>query len=122
MTIAQALDTVDRLTANQVDAGHKVAWLSTLDGTVHQEILAPHGAAGTFPGYPPGTDMDTVLLVPPPYDVVYRWYLEMLIHDANGEMTRYNNAAEKYNAALLAYADYVNRTTPVAQATPLGLV
>lgn len=41
---------------------------------------------------PEDTGEDTVLLVQPPYDELYRHYVEAQIHYANGEMERYNNA------------------------------
>ena len=34
----------------------------------------------------------------------------MQIHGVNSEVVRSNNAAAKYNAAMLSYMDYVNRT------------
>ena len=46
------------------------------------------------------------LRVPPPYDELYRFYLEAQIHYANGEMARYNNAAAQWNNAFLTYKDY----------------
>ena len=56
----------------------------------------------TFKGYPETVDLDTKLRIPWPYDEIYRWYLEMKISDANGEMVRYNNAMAKYNAYYTA--------------------
>ena len=51
----------------------------------------------------------TVLLIAWPYDEIYRWYLEMKIDDANGEMTKYNNSAAKYNMYYQAYQNACNR-------------
>lgn len=117
MTIAEAIERLDGLSCNQLDTGVKIRWLSELDGNIYREILQTHvqTAELTFQGYDGNTAMDTVLLAPPPYDQMYVWYLEMKLFDALGEMTRYNNAAQKFNTGLLAYGDYVNRTS-----TPLG--
>ena len=52
---------------------------------------------------PEDTGEDTVLLVQPPYDELYRHYVEAQIHYANGEMERYNNACAAWNNALLTY-------------------
>ena len=110
MTIREAIDLVDRLTPNQYDNEDKVRWLSTLDGMVQAEIRAEHGADEAFRGYGPECDMDgTELLVPMPYDELYRWYLEMKIADANGEIVRCNNAAEKFNRCWAAYFAACNR-------------
>ena len=63
-----------------------------------------------FAGYTPEADLDgTVLLIEWPYDEIYRWYLEMKIDDANGEMTKYNNSAAKYNMYYQAYQNAYNR-------------
>ena len=59
-----------------------------------------------------------MLRVPWPYDEIYRWYLEMKIADANGEMTRYNNAMAKYNAYYTAYQDFYNRTNMPKMTAP----
>ena len=83
MTIREALETVDRLKPNQYGSADKLRWLSDLDGTV--------------------------LLIAWPYDEIYRWYLEMKIDDANGEMTKYNNSAAKYNMYYQAYQNACNR-------------
>lgn len=138
MTIREAIEAVDRLTPNQYENIDKVRWLSELDGVVYLEIEKTHASRNpvcepwvrtrdpfdrewcgctqpvqeeqTFAGYPEAVDLDTVLRVPWPYDEIYRWYLEMKIADANGEMTRYNNAMAKYNAYYTAYQDFYNRT------------
>ena len=47
-----------------------------------------------------------LLLGQPPYDELYRHYVEAQIHYANGEMERYNNACAAWNNALLTYRDF----------------
>lgn len=139
MTIKEAIEAVDRLSPNQYENLDKVRWLSELDGVVYLEIEKPH-EKGTpvcrpwvrtrdpfdreeggcppkpeepeeaFTGYPADVDFETVLRVPWPYDEIYRWYLEMKIADAQGEMTRYNNAMAKYSAYYTAYQSFYNRS------------
>lgn len=112
MTISQAITHFDTLTPNQIGIPIKVAWLSSLDSQIHREILSTH--EGTVPvsftGYTAETDVDTPLLVPHPYDGIYRWYLEMMVWDTLSETAKYNNAAQKYNTALISYMDHINRT------------
>ena len=120
MTIAQAIAHFDALTPNQLPVPVKVRWLSQLDGLLFRETLCPGGEAG-FSGYDADTDISTVLLVEHPYDEIYRWYLEMKTWDTLGEMTKYNNATQKYNAAMVAWADEQNRNR-MPQARPLRLV
>ncbi len=112
MTIYEAIDHFDNLTHNQLPLPTKVYWLSLLDCHIHRDILSTHAdcAPANFSGYTPDTDIQTVLLVPHPYDEIYRWYLEMKTWDTLGEMAKYNNAAQKYNTLLLSFMDYINRT------------
>lgn len=114
MKIQEAMDQVDMLTANQIPGEQKIRWLSNLDKLISVEIHGGREAVGdlVFAGYSEDVDLSTELLVPEPYDEIYRWWLEMKIQDVNGEMVRYNNAANKYNMALMTYMDYVNRTYP----------
>ena len=78
---------------------------------VWHEIWSAHEmAVPAFAGYGPEADLDgTALLIGWPYDGIYRWYLEMKIDDANGEMTKYNNSAAKYNTYYQAYQNAYNR-------------
>lgn len=112
MTIDNAIGSIDRLVFNQIDRDVKIDWLSHLDGIIDLEI---HSGSETlkdieFQGYDKDTDPDKELLCVWPYDEVYLYYLEMKVHDVNGEIVKYNNAAEKFNTALVRYMDYVNRT------------
>ena len=111
MTIREALETVDRLKPNQYGSADKLRWLSELDGAVYREILTQHEMdVPAFACYTPEADLDgTVLLIEWPYDEIYRWYLEMKIDDANGEMAKYNNSAAKYNMYYQAYQNAYNR-------------
>lgn len=107
LTAAQALEQVDSLLPNQYGPGQKSRWLAQAEGFVIREILIPCGDERPVPETLAG---DTELLVPPPYDELYRHYVESQIHYANGETDRYNNAATAWNNGLLTYRDYYFRT------------
>ena len=64
----------------------------------------------SFNGYDIDTALDTILLVPAPYDDVYIKWLEAQIDYANGEYSRYNNTAQAYQAEWDRYRNYYNRT------------
>lgn len=117
MKIIEAINITDTKIPNLCSQSDKLRWLSTVDWTVKREIIDGHEGCEevTFTGYGEDTDLDTELLVPAPYDVLYLHALEAQIHDANAEHDRYNNATGKYNAALLEYRNYYNR-----QHMPLG--
>ena len=111
MTIIEAINRVDALKANGYEQSQKIGWLSDLDGIIKAEIIDTHegGENVTFEGYNDNTPIDTVLLVPAPYDDVYRYYLEAQIDYANGEYGKYNNSMSMYNTVYAAYAKYYNR-------------
>ena len=112
MTILEAINRVDTTKPNSYTQTEKVDWLSTLDGIIKKEIIDTHegGENIVFEGYTPDTSLDTVLLVPAPYDDIYIRWLESRIDYANGEYGKYNNSATAYNTAFEVYSHYYNRT------------
>lgn len=119
MTIREAIEQVDRLKPNQYGEQDKIAWLSKLDGRLYRETVQTHEtAAADFQGYPETVDLETELLAAWPYDELYRWYLEMMIDDADGETVLYNNSAAKFNTTLAAWQAWYNRENmPVQRVT-----
>ena len=111
MNIQQAIDRHNALKPNQRTDAEKIAWLSTVDGIIFEEIIKTHegGEGIEFHGYGHDTPLTTELLVPAPYDDIYRFCLDMQVDLANAEFQKYNNDLMLYNAALLAYSDYYNR-------------
>ncbi len=107
LTALEMLRRVDALLPNQYDREEKRRWLAQAEGFVVREILAPCGAQREVPDPLPDR---WVLLAPPPYDELYRHYVEYQIHYANGETERSNSAAALWNNGLLTYRDYYFRT------------
>lgn len=112
MTLIEAISKIDNLKHNTFTHEDKVGWLSRLDGMVKTEILDTHeGGEGVwFLGYDTDSDVETVLLVPAPYDEMYLRWLEAQIDYANGEFGRYNNAMELFNTLYRGYSSFYNRT------------
>ncbi len=110
MTILEIINRVDTIKPNSYTQTEKIDWLSTLDGIIKNEIIDTYegSEAIVFEGYTPDTSLDTVLLVPAPYDDIYIRWLESRIDYANGEYNKYNNSATAYNAAFEAYSRYYN--------------
>lgn len=112
MKIREAIETVDRLMPNQYENPDKIRWLSELDGIVYRDIICTHEhetEPAEFTGYDESVDYETELLIPWPYDEIYRWYLSMKICDANGETTKYSNEAAKYNSYWQGYFNAYNQ-------------
>ena len=112
MTIIEAINRIDGLKPNIYSQSEKVRWLSQLDGFVKNDIIDTHEGSDsvTFNGYDDETSIDTVLLIPPPYEDVYIHYLEMKIDYSNGETLKYNNSAMMYNNAYSSFERWYNRT------------
>lgn len=124
MTVSEAIAEVDGCIYNEIPREEKVLWLSRLDGVLYREVCRAHAGFEALPepAYDPQGAGAEALVAEGPYDGLYRWYLEMHIHDANGELGKYNNAAGKFNAALQAYMNYVNRTRDFADPRRLKLI
>lgn len=111
MTIIEAINKVDALKFNTYSQNDKITWLSKLDLAVKRLILDNYGnnPAPAFTGYTEDTPLNTVLLVPAPFDEIYLRWMEAQIDYYNGENDRYNNSIMLYNAMFDAYASYYTR-------------
>ena len=111
MTIIEAINKVDALKFNTYSQNDKITWLSKLDLAVKRLILDNHGnnPVPTFTGYTEDTPLNTVLLVPAPFDEIYLRWMEAQIDYYNGENDRYNNSIMLYNTMFDAYASYYTR-------------
>lgn len=112
MTLIEAISRIDNLKHNTFSHEEKVAWLSRLDYMVKREILDTHegGDGDGFTGYDLSSDVETQLLVPPPYDEMYLRWLEAQIDYCNGEFGRFNNAMEMFQADYQGFRNFYNRT------------
>lgn len=112
MTIFDAINAIDELKPNTYEQIEKVKWLSALDGKIKNEIIDTHEGAesAVFEEYNESTPLETVLLVPAPYDEIYLLWLEAKIDFANKEYKKYNNSSIMYNNAYSEFWRYYNRT------------
>ena len=112
MTILEAIHRLESAKPNSYDETEKISWLSVLDGVVKNNIIDTHEGADkvVFNGYNEETPLDTVLLVPAPYDEVYIRWMEAQIDYSNGEYEKYNNSMQMFNTALTSFNNYYNRT------------
>lgn len=112
MKLFEAIERIDSLKFNTYSQNDKVEWLSRLDWSIKKNIIDLHDGADdvSFNGYDDATDMQTELLVPPPFDEVYLRWLEAQIDYHNGEYDKYNAAIIMYNTAFESYANYYKRT------------
>lgn len=113
MTIKECIDIVDNVKPNQYSPKDKVMWLSFIDEVIINEVLKTHegydGRYDEFTGYTEDK-LSVPLVVPSPYDRLYTAYLKMKIDRENGETARYNNSAAEFNAYMMEYRKYYNKT------------
>lgn len=111
MKINEAINRLDALKANTYNQPEKIEWLSRVDSMVKKQIIDTHagGEAVSFSGYTEDTPMETVLLVPAPFDELYLRFMEAQIDYHNHEYEGYNNAIILFNTAFQTYADHYNQ-------------
>ena len=115
LTVGEAIDRTDALVPNTVAREQKMGWLNQLDGQAWQEVILTH-AREVDTAFEPHATESAELLIPPPYDEVYHYYLCMKMHLAGREITAYNNARMLFNSAYLTWQDYYNRVcSPLAK-------
>ena len=112
MTAAEAIARFDGLEPNPWSREEKLFWLAALEGSLergvfarHADPPAPHGAV---------TD-DTELYADGHFAEVYLFYLGAMHHLHAGEIKRYQNAMELYDARYDEFVRHVHRTR-----TPAG--
>ncbi len=110
MTNMEAVAQVNYLCSNQIEDMYKLQWLDRLDRLVIKELHAAFDGLDIFDHSAELQERE--LLVKPPYDEMYLYYLEMNIHAITGENVKYNASLDRFNASYKAYGDYLCRTTP----------
>ena len=116
MTIREAINRLDTRKLNTYSQNDKIEWLSRLDSAVKLQIIDKYVGEEhvSFNGYDSNTPLDTVLLVPAPYDEVYLRWMEAQIDYHNGEYDKFNNSIILYNTDFQAYQDhYIQTHSPV---------
>ncbi len=121
MKIAEVVENVDIMKPNQFDARTKVDWVITIEGQIWDEIILTHEDAPEEAFDACAANGESELIARPPYSDVYRFYLEAQIDLANGEVDRYNNSIEMFNAAWTAFRNHYNRKhMPISRVKSLG--
>lgn len=113
MTIQEAISRADSLKPNVYSQDDKIVWLNNLDLSVKIEILDTHEGSeeyADFAGYNSETPLDTVLLVPAPYDEMYVLYIQAMIDAYNEEFDRYDASMARFKAKYQDFASFYNRT------------
>lgn len=99
MTIMEAITQSDDTNTNDYSTLQKIIWLSRVEAMVKNDVIDAHEGAEeySFSGFDESTDMETVLMMPEPYDECYIHYLQAQVYYANDEIDRYNRAITMFN-------------------------
>lgn len=114
MTIIGAINQIDSLKPNTYSVKQKIQWLSQLDAIVKRQVIDAHDGSEqiSFDGYDENTDVNTVLLMPAPFDIAYLYWLEAQVHYAYEDIDMYNSSILMFNTHFMEYkADYKRNHT-----------
>lgn len=106
MTINEAIAQVQRIKPNVTPTDVLIGWLLRVDKYVYEEIMRGREGFDNITFEQPYTvaDGEKTLLVPPPYDELYMYYLEGNICYEERELRKQANAMALYNESMHAFA------------------
>lgn len=125
MTVAELMQTVDRLHPNQFDNADKLRWLNEIEATIWNELVLTHEGVeddAEMPVYESASDTDE-LLAPIPYSRLYPLWMDAQIAYHNRESIKYADAMTAFNNAYTDYVRWYNRThMPIGAVNHLHIV
>lgn len=114
MKVYEALRAADDIRPNALLPATKLRWLAELDGKIAVDVMLMDIAEAQNFNYT-ADDRESELLAHFPHDDIYTLYLVAQIDFANGEMSRYQDDKELFNAAWGEYVRWFARTYAPAQ-------
>ena len=117
-TVNDVIKYVNDIKPNAFTDDTLTEWLSECEGSIQTEILCI--ASGNVVTYNYADNKDTELIVKPPHDKLYGFYLLAMIDFAHGEYKKYENTMQLFNAALSEFAKWFVRTHSKEAKNPEG--
>ena len=117
-TVNDVITYVNDIKPNAFTEETLTEWLSECEGSIQTEILCI--ASGDVVTYSYADNKDTELIVKPPHDKLYGFYLIAMIDFAHGEYKKYENTMQLFNAALSEFAKWFVRTHSKEAKSPEG--
>ena len=108
MQLKELIQFVDGLKKNTFANEVKTAWLNEVEGMVQTDVLRLAIQDVVQYTYSEGTDPE--LIVKPPHDRLYRYYLEAMICYEQEEYDRYENCMQMFNQNLNDFVRWVSET------------
>ena len=108
MQLKELIQFVDGLKKNIFANEVKTAWVNEVEGMVQTDVLRL--AIQDVVQYTYSEDADPELIVKPPHDRLYRYYLEAMICYEQEEYDRYENCMQMFNRNLNDFVRWVSET------------
>lgn len=108
MTLKALIDFVDALKENTFSSEVKTVWVNEIEGQIQTEVHLL--AVSDVVQYVWPDNQEAELIVAPPYDKLYRYYLEAMIAFEQEEIDRYQNIQEMFQKCFLEYVGFVAST------------
>lgn len=99
MRLHEVIKNADNLKPNVFSNEVKTAWINEIEGTVQLEVLLLNIVDVKQYDY----SQDVELIVAPPHDKLYLYYLLAMIDFAHGEYSNYSNTMEMFNQKYKEY-------------------
>ena len=105
MQLGELLPIADEMTPNTFSETVKTRWVNEIEGMIQSEVLLLAFQDCVQYKWPDSKEIE--LLVPPPYDKLYEYYLESMILFQQEEMDRYANVQAMFQKCYAEYAQFV---------------
>lgn len=107
MTVNHCIELVDTMMPNRMDASVKLRFLGEIEGKVRVELLGED--PGQVPALDDGTQGETELCAPAPFDQIYLLYVMAMMDYLNGDVSRFENGAALFNQVYQSYGKWLKR-------------
>ena len=108
MQLGELLTIADEMKPNTFSETVKTRWVNEIEGMIQTEVLLLAFQDCVQYKWPDSREID--LLVPPPYDKLYEYYLESMILFNQEEMDRYANVQAMFQKCYAEYVQFVAET------------
>ena len=107
MTVQDAIDNAKIMCDDQFDDSVKWVWLHNLDLQIKQSVIDNHNTPIDIPDK---YSSDSTLIMPPPYNEAYSWFIQAQSCLMNSEVDEYNNAMSMCQSLVSEFRNYWNST------------
>ena len=115
MTMKEIIEQADAISPNAIPEQMKIGWIGELDGNIALNVMLMDISEAQQFRYTYPECMKHEPLVSFPHDGIYVLWLRAKIDDYNGEVERYENSMQQYNAAYGNFVRWFARTYSPAQ-------